>query len=356
MPSFPPPDSYIIQPAVDAAVARTDNEHLCIRWTAVADSVHIYAGDTPATINYPLLSKTVNGSQLAMIPLWDTAVQPAFQLHFVGGPADGERLVVAERTLNLQHGVNFRDIGGYRTDDGRTVRWGRVYRSGFLANLTAGDMALLAKLNFQVVCDFRSKLEAKLLPDRLPEKPQPAYLSLPAMSTASRWRQALAVFRRRDQLDELLLHGYTTVMLQENVGLIGDVLRRLADPTNLPLVVHCTAGKDRTGVLIALLLALLGVPDETIIADYSLSNAHFGEYAPTLQKDIRRLTRLGLSEKQVRPFLIADPALMRATLAFLRREFGSPEAYARDMAGIDDKTLSQIRNNLLAEHSTRPSP
>lgn len=344
---LPHPSSYIIQPQVDAHVRRLADGRLRLRWMAVADFVQIYVADTPHSVmsESPLLE--VGDGQEVDVDLWSTAVQPTFQLKLQGGAADGQQIVVAERAVALQRGVNFRDMGGYLTQNGQHVRWGRIYRAGFLAKLTAADIEILAALNLQTVCDFRSEYETKQMPDRLPTNPSPTYVPLPASSVISRWRQFLAVVHYRNRLGHLLLRGYTDVMLAENAALLGDVLSRIADAKNLPLLVHCTAGKDRTGVLVALLLALLGVDDETIIADYSLSNAYFEHYAPILSKDIQRLTSIGFTQAQIRPILLADPAIMQSMLNYMRKQYGTVESYVRQQCGLDNDIIRQIRQNLL---------
>ncbi len=345
--ALPHPSSYIIQPQVDAHVKHLADGRLRLRWMAVADLVQIYVADTPnsAMSESPLVE--VRDGQEVVVDVGATAVQPTFQLKFQGGAADGQQIVVTERAVALQRGVNFRDMGGYLTQNGQHVRWGRVYRAGFLAKLTAADIEVLAALNLQTVCDFRSEYETEQMPDRLPTNPSPTYVPLPASSVISRWRQFLAVVHYRNRLGDLLLRGYTDVMLAENAALLGDVLSRLADAKNLPLLVHCTAGKDRTGVLVALLLALLGVDDETIIADYSLSNAYFEHYAPILEKDIQTLTRIGFTQAQIRPILLADPAIMQQMLNHIREKYGSVFAYAQEVVGIDMVTLAKIKHNLL---------
>lgn len=351
--SAPSPASYVVEPLTEVWVKRGDDGAWRVAWRLEAGRVCVYAAAAP-TADAParLIAEVAGAQQLTVTAdaLSDvTAVRPYFRLTFHGGPADGLERIAAERFLPLARGVNFRDAGGYATADGRFVRWGRVYRSGLLAHLSDADLQQLAQLDLKLVCDFRSAAEAERSPDRLPESPAPRYRHLPVTTSVSRWRQIVALFRQRHALGKLLLQGYTGVVIDENAGLVGEVLRQAADPANLPLLIHCTAGKDRTGVTAALLLAFLGVDDETVIADYTLSNLHYDGYAPTLEKDVRRLARLGFSEAQIRPILVADAALMQETLAYVRHKYGSVADYLRDAAGCDAATLQQVRANLLTE-------
>lgn len=349
--SLPRPADLVRRPPVDAWVERMDDNRFHLRWTLDAERVTLFAGPRPEAVARDVPRAEVRGAQELILddaPLAD-AVRPTFALRFHGGPHDGAERVVAERFVPLERGVNFRDAGGYPTRDGRYVRWGQVYRSGLLSQLSARDVETLSRLGVRLVCDLRSAPEAAAHPDRLPLNPGPTYRHLPMVTATSRWRQIWQLFRKRNRLDRLLLLGYTRVAIDENAALIGQVLRRMAAAEERPLLIHCTAGKDRTGVVVALLLALLGVEDNIIIADYTLSNLHFDGYAPTLAKDVRRLTRLGFSRAQIQPILVADARVMADTLAYVRDKYGSVEAYARDAAGLDATTLARLRAELLSE-------
>jgi protein-tyrosine phosphatase len=136
-------------------------------------------------------------------------------------------------------------------------------------------------------------------------------------------------------------------ILDKNGEALGEMLSRLADPDARPALIHCAIGKDRTGVIVALLLALLGVPDETIVADYTLSNAHYAAFYEKMGGALRRAWWVGISPVRLRPLLLADPALMADTLAYLRQQYGSAEAYSQEMAGLPADTLHRLRQELL---------
>lgn len=335
------PEALVVWPAVDADVVRRDAGQFAFTWRAPAGRVVVRYRDT-------LLADANGTRQVEVSGLTGlTAVQPQFRLSFEGGPLNGAELTVAERFLPLVGGVNFRDLGGYRTRDGRVVRWGQVYRSGMLSQLEESDLEALAGLDIRLVCDFRSRNEAQRYPDRLPDGATAAYRAMPMTMEGNRWLQIARLFWHRNNLGRLLQAGYTQVVVGQNAAVVGATLRALADPANRPAVLHCTAGKDRTGVIAALLLALLGVDDETILADYSLSNLAYRRYADTLAHDIQRLSRLGFAAEQVRPLLVANPAVLRAVLADIRATHGSIEAYLRGPAGLDTAVLEQLRAELL---------
>jgi protein-tyrosine phosphatase len=286
------------------------------------------------TRNSSLVTHSAVGGQWSAV----TNSRPYFLLEL-----DSRRHVVAERTLPLAGGVNFRDLGGYRTEDGRAVRWGRVYRAGSLAELTDEDVAYLARLGLRLSCDLRSAEETQARPDRLPA--EATQWHQPIVAEVNRLRRVFSLFRHRNDLQALLQEAYT-IMLDQNGAVFAGVIRAAADPANLPLVVHCTAGKDRTGLAVAFLLLALGVPEETVIADYTLSNRAFDVLAGRMRPEMEQLYALGFGETQLRPFLLAEARTLVGALAHLRRRYGSVEDYLR-RAGITTATLEQLRETLL---------
>ncbi len=234
-------------------------------------------------------------------------------------------------------------MGGYRTTDGRAVRWGQVYRAGSLAELTDADVAALGALGLRLVCDLRSPDELGRHADRLP--PGASYVHRPILGEVGRLRRVVTLYRKRHRLQELLEQIYH-LMIDQNGPVIADVLRLAADPANRPLVIHCTAGKDRTGLTVALLLLALGVPEETVVADYTLSNYAFDVLAGRMRPEMARLYSFGFNEAQLQPLLLAEARTLRGALAYIRRRYGSLDWYLQ-RAGLGDETLEALREGLL---------
>ena len=353
------PQDFVIQPTEEALVERLPDGDWLIRWRPPAEQVTVYVGDNPdmtadgrppaaARITNDELRMT-NSDLLAAAGRQRSAVassRPYFLLDL-----DGRRLVVAERTLPLSGGVNFRDVGGYRTNDGRAVRWGRVYRAGSLAELTGDDVAYLAGLGLRLSCDLRSAEETEQRPDRLPPGATP--LHRPIAAEVGRLRQVFTLFRLRNRIRELLQNAYT-IMLDQNGAIFAEIIRLAADPANLPLLIHCTAGKDRTGLAVALLLLALGVPEETVIADYTLSNHAYDVLAGRMRPEMERLYALGFDDVQLRPFLLAQAETLAGALAHLRRRYGSVEAYLAQ-AGVGEEEIGRLRDCLLTAAERPPT-
>ena len=124
---------------------------------------------------------------------------------------------------------------------------------------------------------------------------------------------------------------------------IRSVIEILADPANLPAIVHCTAGKDRTGVVVALLLSVAGVDDETIVNDYALTGANLTE--EWMEARRADASRYGLTWEALSPALETPPGAMRATLAHLREQYGDASGYLVSI-GVAPESVSRIRVNL----------
>ncbi|MDZ4764243.1 MAG: tyrosine-protein phosphatase [Chloroflexota bacterium] len=343
--SYPSPESLIIPPTERVTVTRDPDE----RYTLLSDTPPsaIYAGAQPDSIDR---MTTLNVEYDRANNAWRIApdglsavTRSYFEVQF----ADGTRRMVAERILNVEGVANFRDIGGYPTADGRHTRWGMVYRTGMLAELTEISRAYLRGLNVRWVCDLRSDEEIEAAPDRVMDNPAIRYehKSLFAPNDTSRRLRAL-LFNKR-LLPQMMQEMYTDVLIDANARAYGNILRDLAVPGNLPALIHCTAGKDRTGAAIMLLLLALGVAEDIVIADYSLSNRYFTTFRTYTVGLQRRLRWFGLSLDDITPMLVSNPDTLRATIAHLQTKYGGIEPYLRDAAGVDAATLAALRATLL---------
>ena len=177
----------------------------------------------------------------------------------------------AERVLRLGGASNFRDLGGYRTRDGRTVRWRRVFRSDRLDALDEGDWRQLAALGIDTVIDFRAAAECG---DATSSRPIPRRVALPIESALG--AQLAALRAAGTPVDEAAMRGlmqreYRRILL-EHVDRFAEFLNVVADAQGA-VVFHCVAGKDRTGIAAALLLGALGVDRAAVAEDYLLTNA-----------------------------------------------------------------------------------
>jgi protein-tyrosine phosphatase len=263
-----------------------------------------------------------------------------------------------QRLVALEGAMNFRDLGGYPTRDGRHVAWGRVYRSDGLHQLTDGDLQVLHELGIRVVCDLRNSNEVDVDVSRFPattrgrgagaagEEPI-TRLHLPIGGEAAAAPSILELIRAGEiaQLGVDAVVAIYDQMLEHGAGPFGTVVTQAADGANHPVLFHCTAGKDRTGVTAMLILSVLGVEDDDILHDYELTT-HYrsGKRVELLRPE---LEKAGVDVDAVMPFLIAPREVMAGTMALLRDRWGSVEGYLTEQAGVAPETFDSLRAVLL---------
>ena len=230
------------------------------------------------------------------------------------------------RHIQFETVPNFRDLGGYRTHDGRTVAWGRLFRSAALHKMSKRDIGRLKEdIGPRAVIDLRRPRDPeKNLEPLLLEEIGARYYPLPFRPDGPSYLK-----------DEAKAHPNATDMGAIYLGRISeepfgkrlvDALEIIAERDNHPLVFHCTAGKDRTGVLAAMVLAAMSVVDEDIVDDYTLSAAFMTDIRDRMISDPETAQAV---KDQPELHWEASAESMAAFLALLRREYGSADGYLK---------------------------
>lgn len=261
--------------------------------------------------------------------------------------------------VRLQSQPNFRDLGGYRTTDGRTVKIGLMFRSGELPRLTDADVAKLRKLNIKTVISFLTDKEIKARgEDRLPKNVKTTRLPI-AGGNAIGGGLAGAISDARKTADFSkvpveLNPEIHRLLVRDAQKQYATLLRQLADPKQRPLVFHCSHGVHRTGTAAAIVLSALGVPWETVRKDYLLSNEYRKEEVARRLKQLRELAakNQGIPPEQVdmtniKAFYVLKPSYIDASLDEIVKRHGSMEKYIRRRLKIDDKLIEKLRSDLL---------
>lgn len=246
-----------------------------------------------------------------------------------------------ERRVALGGPLNFRDLGGYTTADGRALRWGRLFRSDSLHHLTDLDGSRLqAELGIRSALDFRANDElVEVGIGRLGDL-DVRHVHLPTTD------KALNVVPRPDWSPPSSAAEVYLNMMEHGGGAYAAALETLAAPENLPAVFFCMAGKDRTGVFAAIVLGLLGVADADIVTDYALTHEVIdGIHART------RAARPGIDEiwSRLPPEIIgAHAATMEGLLGLVRERWGAMTGYTAAL-GVQPGTVEKLRDALLTE-------
>ncbi|WP_243706095.1 tyrosine-protein phosphatase [Micromonospora sp. KC721] len=227
---------------------------------------------------------------------------------------------------------NCRDVGGYPARDGRTVRWGRLYRSDTPHRLDGTDLSAFAALGVRTVVDLRRPAEVER-DGRVPHLDGMAYRHIHPEHVD--WAEN--PYEPGSDLVRYLADRYTALAETGAAGL-AEAVGLIADAANAPVLVHCVAGKDRTGVVCALTLAALGVADADIAVDYALSAAALERFQTWYATVGGRLGQ---------PPLTTPAEAMTLFLARLRQRYGTVEDYLRG-AGLTDAQLAALRGHLLA--------
>jgi protein-tyrosine phosphatase len=245
----------------------------------------------------------------------------------------------SNRLLPLEGGRNFRDMGGYRTVDGHQVRWGMLFRSGAMSGLTEADYAYLNSLGIRSVRDLRHASERQSAPtvwtgghdywtgDLGELGDLRTIVAIDGERTPDTIRGAMIVLYRR--LPAVHKMAYAQIFQELVAG-------------RVPLAFNCTAGKDRTGVVAALILTALGVPRETVVEDYLLTNDVVDLLALLSTHKLADMPR----ELAV-PIALADKAYIDALFDTLDRQYGSVEGYLREELGTGPAELQAMRAHLL---------
>ena len=246
-------------------------------------------------------------------------------------PADVEDLVLAAgRRIELPGVANLRDVGGYPAADGAVVRWRALFRSDGLHRLEASGLAALAGFSLRTIVDLRTEAETQLAPsvrDGLPAR-----------------LRHIPVIGGDLQSLPLELPAIYRYLVEQRGDSIAAAIGALCEPAAVPALVHCSAGKDRTGIVIALVLAVLGVPDQVIASDYALSGRYLDPDRTLAIGQLQASTELG--GDLTRPLLCSPPELILDVLALVRGSAGSADDYLL-CHGLSGSDLARLRSALL---------
>lgn len=293
----------------------------------------LYAGPTVDDINFKDTLLSGSGELTDSLKI---TVDTRSYFQFVHGE---DMAILAERHLPMTGKYNFRDLGGFRTTDGKHVKWGLMFRSDELnAELTEADYAYLNSIPLTSIIDFRSAEEKEAEPDVPPTSVKNVYelelgpgnlagMSVPQIlgSTEAELDEIMVEMNREFVTDSICIAQYT------------HFFDYLEDEANLPLIFHCSAGKDRTGMGSFLFLSSLGVDEETIMDDYLFSNDCLREkYEKKYGKDaFEAFPQLNVLTGVKREYL-------QTAIDQIKTDHGTIENYLTSVLGADIEKMKSI--------------
>lgn len=243
-----------------------------------------------------------------------------------------------KREIKLQGAINFRDVGGYPTREGKQVKWGKIYRSAALNKLTDADIQKLQSLSLARVADFRGPYEVSAAPDKLPACA--TRISLPAGSEHVGDSNYMKNMAQQMRNDSFIIQFYSGIapFRERYRPLFNELLTLHKDSA---LLFHCTAGKDRTGIAAALVLYALGVDEKIIMQDYEATNYY---RAAENEKAITGIMKgYGINEAAARNMMAAKQDYLQATFTAIKHQYGSIDNYLEKEMGLDTASRKKLK-------------
>ena len=250
------------------------------------------------------------------------------------------------RSLPFSGARNFRDLGGYKTTDGRTVRWGVLYRSDALHKLTDDDLRYISALGLHRVIDFRSQFEKEREADRLPEELASRLVGIPILDHSTEKFRGT----REELVQNLKAVDSSQFMINANREFASrftpemrTFYQMLLDSNGQPVLFHCTAGKDRTGFAAATLLRILGVPHEVAMEDYLLTNQYFYR-SHRWNRVLLRILRGKKFTETIKGFMLARHEYLTAAFETIQLTHGSFENYVLNGLGLQENDVARLKS------------
>jgi protein-tyrosine phosphatase len=317
----------------DVRVERDDHGALFVSWHA-EHTIDIGIGATPFVSEHMPVATAVGGGMFRIDG-------PTPQRAYVSLVSSGRSVVVAsERRIPFEGITNLRDLGGYPTVDGGVTKWGRVFRADALHKLTSVDLERFRELGVTTVYDLRSDAERAEFPNPVPS----LHLSIVGRPRDREPSQPPPEMIARNG-EELLRDTYVGA-LTHSAGEIGSIVRGLSDPHLTPAVFHCHGGKDRTGIVAAVLLLALGVDREIVLDDYEATSVY--RVSDDQHDTLATILRAGISPEAAAGVLGTPRWAMAEAVDVLLGSPGGVAGFLTGPAGLKPGELDALREHLVA--------
>jgi len=249
------------------------------------------------------------------------------------------------RLLPMDGSHNTRELGGYKTTDGKTIKWGKLFRSDKLSDISKTDQAYLQNLGIKKIVDFRSEQEKAEDPNIIPTGI--SYVEMPISVDGAMRSKIEAVLKgETDRKVQSFLIDANKEFVTNYADVYENFLRGLIDE-DAPTLFHCTAGKDRAGFAAAITLIALGVSKEDVINDYMKTNAFTQERIEEILGQIELMSLYQSDVEILRPLLGVEQIYIETAFKTAEDKYGSLENFIRDGLNISDEDIQKLRNKFL---------
>lgn len=285
--------------------------------------------------------------------------------YFYAEIGNKETPVFSERILPLEEAINIRDLGGYKTKDGKRLRWGLLYRGDHLTKLTDSDIEILERIGIKTVIDFRSDHERRIYPNKKIKTVMKTVNCNPQSHFSELAGTAINLEDENRKLIEDLDKGSIDSKFINNSGLTSilsykelvaepvsqkafkTMIHELISPESIPSLQHCRGGKDRTGFGVMLVLMLLGVSEDQIIADYLITRTVREKRNEVKRGQYERLT----SNKNYLDYLMslidARPEYIKTAIELINQQYGGIHEYAKNILNLSEAQIEQMKEYYL---------
>ncbi len=284
--------------------------------------------------------KKANGFLQLEIPVETTRIFIKLAYH-------EQSVIIGERLLDMKGTVNFRDVGGYQVNEHQQVAWNRIFRSGHLNKLSKSERNYFKSLSIRSIVDFRGQTMSKRFPDKVADTENVQFTSLPIESKGLEMRKVGMKILKNDLADfdarSILNRSYKEFILihTKEAKRVLDIFLN----TEGSVLIHCTAGKDRTGFFIALLLRILGVPLDVIRKDFIASNFYRKKENDRLYNNAKAFA----DAAPLLPLINVQAEYLETAFNTIDREFGSLENYLEEALGVKEQYIQTLRDKYLIQ-------
>ncbi|MEM6394994.1 MAG: tyrosine-protein phosphatase [Bacteroidota bacterium] len=270
--------------------------------------------------------------------------------HMVFKATDGaDTFYLGERNLNVKGVPNLRDVGGMTNQQGYQLRWGRVFRSGKLADVDESEFERLEALGLKTIVDFRTGSEREEDPDNWPNLDQINTVELP-IGDDKPTSDILSEINSEDFDATAFMNKANEGFVREHSDKYKSFFKALLDEANYPLLFHCSAGKDRAGFGTYLLLSALGVDADLRLDDYLLSNFYLQDAS---ENDIKKAAQFyGIDQDKLRSLMNVKPEYIQGALDVIESEYGTVKNYLCEALEVCDPEIDRLKQMLLYDYKT----